>query len=48
MIKDCPLSMECKLVEVVESSLNEIFIGEILGNYTEARFLTDGNWILEK
>ena len=42
MIKDCPLSMECKLVEIVESSLNEIFIGEIMGTYTEERFLTDG------
>ena len=34
--------MECKLVEIVESSLNEIFIGEIMGTYTEERFLTDG------
>ncbi|MGD8286781.1 MAG: flavin reductase family protein [Desulfobacterales bacterium] len=42
MIRDCPLSMECTLVEIVESSLNEIFIGEIVGTYTEERFLTDG------
>ncbi len=42
MIKECPLCMECKLVEVVESSLNEIFIGEIMGAYTEQKFLTDG------
>jgi len=42
MIKDCPLNMECKLVEIVESTLNEIFIGEIIGTYTEERFLTDG------
>jgi flavin reductase (DIM6/NTAB) family NADH-FMN oxidoreductase RutF len=42
MIRDCPLNMECTLVEIVESSLNEIFIGEILGTYTEERFLTDG------
>jgi flavin reductase (DIM6/NTAB) family NADH-FMN oxidoreductase RutF len=42
MIKDCPLSMECKLVEIVDSSLNEIFIGDIVGTYTEERFLTDG------
>jgi flavin reductase (DIM6/NTAB) family NADH-FMN oxidoreductase RutF len=34
--------MECKLVEIVESSLNEIFIGEIMGSYTEESFLTDG------
>ena len=42
MIIDCPLNMECTLVEIVESSLNEIFIGEIMGPYTEERFLTDG------
>jgi flavin reductase (DIM6/NTAB) family NADH-FMN oxidoreductase RutF len=42
MIKDCPLNMECKLVEIVESGLNEIFIGEIVGTYTEEKFLTDG------
>ena len=41
MISECPLSMECKLVETVESSLNEIFIGEIVGIYTEEMFLTD-------
>jgi flavin reductase (DIM6/NTAB) family NADH-FMN oxidoreductase RutF len=41
MISECPLSMECKLVEIVESSLNEIFIGEIVGIYTEEMFLTD-------
>jgi flavin reductase (DIM6/NTAB) family NADH-FMN oxidoreductase RutF len=41
MINDCPVCMECRLVEVVDSSRNEIFIGEILGVYTEAKFLTD-------
>ena len=42
LIKNCPLSMECKLVEIIESGLNEIFIGEIMGTYTEERFLTEG------
>jgi flavin reductase (DIM6/NTAB) family NADH-FMN oxidoreductase RutF len=48
MIKDCPLSMECKLVDIVDSSLNEIFIGEIIGTYTEERFLTDGKLDFKK
>ena len=43
MIKVSPLCMECRLVDTVESSLNEIFIGEIIGTYTEERFLSDGN-----
>jgi flavin reductase (DIM6/NTAB) family NADH-FMN oxidoreductase RutF len=42
MIHNCPLNLECRLVETVESSLNEIFIGEILGTYTEQRFMTGG------
>jgi flavin reductase (DIM6/NTAB) family NADH-FMN oxidoreductase RutF len=42
MIKDCPLNMECKLVEIVGSGSNEMFIGEIVGIYTEEGFLTDG------
>ena len=40
--------MECTLVEIVESSLNEIFIGEIVGTYTEERFLTDGKLDFKK
>jgi len=48
MIKDCPLNMECMLVEIVESGLNEIFIGEIVGIYTEERFLTDGKMDFRK
>ena len=42
LIRECPLCMECKLVEIVESGQDEIFIGEIVGTYTEERFLTDG------
>ena len=48
MLQDCPLSMECNLVQIVESGLNEIFIGEIIGTYTEERFLSDGKFDFEK
>ena len=48
LISDCPLSIECKLVETVESGLNEIFIGEIIGIYTEERFLTEGKLDFQK
>jgi len=34
--------VECRLADIVESGLNEIFIGEIIATYTEERFLTDG------
>lgn len=42
MIADCPLCLECRVVEVVQSGANEIFIGDIVGVYTEERFLTEG------
>ena len=48
MIKDCPLNIECKLVEIVESESNEIFIGEVIGTYTEERFLSDGKLDFKK
>jgi flavin reductase (DIM6/NTAB) family NADH-FMN oxidoreductase RutF len=48
MISDCPLSIECKLVDIIESGLNEIFVGEIMGMYTEERFLSDGKLDFKK
>jgi flavin reductase (DIM6/NTAB) family NADH-FMN oxidoreductase RutF len=42
MIDDCPLCMECKLVNVLELPTNEVFIGEIVGAYANAECLTDG------
>ncbi len=42
MIRDCPLSMECKVVNAVDLPADEFFIGEIVGVYTEERYLTDG------
>ncbi len=48
MIRACPLCVECKLVETVESGSNEIFIGNIMGTYTEERFLTEGHLDFQK
>ena len=42
MIKDCPLCIECTLDKVVDNGRNEMFIGQIMGVYTEERFLTEG------
>lgn len=41
MISECPLTMECRLVKRVELPSNSFFIGEIVGAYSEERFLTD-------
>jgi len=42
MIQQCPLCMECKLVNTVDLPTNTLFIGEIIGAYAEDRFLMDG------
>jgi flavin reductase (DIM6/NTAB) family NADH-FMN oxidoreductase RutF len=48
MIKECTLSMECKLVDIYEMPSNDLFIGEIKGVYTEKRYLTDGKLDIKK
>jgi flavin reductase (DIM6/NTAB) family NADH-FMN oxidoreductase RutF len=42
MIKECPFNVECKLVQTVDLPVDELFIGEIVATYSDARFLTDG------
>jgi flavin reductase (DIM6/NTAB) family NADH-FMN oxidoreductase RutF len=42
MIKACPLTMECRVVETVSLPTNTFFIGEIVAIYSEEQFLTDG------
>lgn len=42
MIKECPLTMECKLVAVVELPKNQVFIGQIVDSYSEQKYLTNG------
>jgi len=41
MIKECPLTLECKLVETIAFATHEIFLGEIIETYTEERYLTN-------
>jgi flavin reductase (DIM6/NTAB) family NADH-FMN oxidoreductase RutF len=48
MIVDCPLNMECMLVEAVDLPSNHLFIGEIVGAYCGREFMTDGNPDLRK
>jgi flavin reductase (DIM6/NTAB) family NADH-FMN oxidoreductase RutF len=42
MIKNCSLSMECKLYDIVDTPTHEVFIGEIVGTYAETGVLRDG------
>ena len=42
MIKQCPVSMECKVIQTVDLPTNTFFIAEIIDIYSEDRFLTEG------
>jgi flavin reductase (DIM6/NTAB) family NADH-FMN oxidoreductase RutF len=48
MAEQCPLSMECKLVDTVQLPSNTLFIGEIMAAYSESRYLTGGNPDIKK
>ena len=41
LIEECPLSMECKLVEIHEMPSHELLIGEIIESYIDKQYLKD-------
>lgn len=42
LIEECPLCLECKLVDVYEMPTHNLFVGEIVASYADERILTDG------
>lgn len=42
MIRECPLTAECKVYEIVDLPRVSLVLGEIVSAYTEDRFLTNG------
>jgi flavin reductase (DIM6/NTAB) family NADH-FMN oxidoreductase RutF len=42
MIEECPLNLECRVLQTVIISSMEAFIGEIVTVYTEERYLSGG------
>jgi flavin reductase (DIM6/NTAB) family NADH-FMN oxidoreductase RutF len=42
MIRECPVTLECRLVQTVDLPTNHIFIGEIAGAYADERVMKDG------
>ncbi len=48
MIRNCPLSIECNVVTTLDLPSSEFFVGEIVGVYTEERYLTDGKPDIKK
>lgn len=48
MIRQCPVTMECRVVETLELPVDILFIGEVAGVWSEERFLTGGSPDIEK
>jgi flavin reductase (DIM6/NTAB) family NADH-FMN oxidoreductase RutF len=48
MIAECPLTMECRLLQTVDMDSHDLFIGEIVGTWTDDRYLTGGKPDIEK
>jgi flavin reductase (DIM6/NTAB) family NADH-FMN oxidoreductase RutF len=42
MIRECPLSMECRLVRTIDFPKHDIFVGEVVQTYCDEEVLTDG------
>ena len=42
MITECPISMECKLVQTVDFPTHDIFIGEVVETYCDDSCITAG------
>ena len=42
LIKECPFNVECKVIQMVDLPVNELFIGEIVAAYSDERYLTNG------
>lgn len=42
MIRECPVNLECRLVEAVALPTHTVFIGEIVGAYADESVLVDG------
>ena len=42
MIEECPINMECRLVETVSFPTHDLFIGEIVATHCDEEILEDG------
>ena len=48
IIKDCPVSMECRLRDIYDVKSHDVVIGEIVATYADDAMLTDGHVDLAK
>jgi len=48
MIKECPVSVECRLIQTVKLPKAELLIGEIINAYGDEKYMTDGKLDIKK
>ncbi len=48
MIKECPVTMECKVVDVVDMESSTMYFGSVEGAYSEESVMTDGKIDIKK
>lgn len=48
MIEECPLNLECRLVQTIDFDVDIAYIAEIVSVYTENRYLTEGRLDVKK
>lgn len=42
MIEECPVNLECELVQTLPFSIDEVFLGRIAQGYSEKKYMTKG------
>jgi flavin reductase (DIM6/NTAB) family NADH-FMN oxidoreductase RutF len=42
MIEECPINVECRLVQTIDFGSHDVFVGEVVETYCAESFLTDG------
>jgi flavin reductase (DIM6/NTAB) family NADH-FMN oxidoreductase RutF len=48
LIEECPLSLECKLVQTIDLPTHMLFIGEIIGSYADKEYVDKSGFNYEK
>jgi flavin reductase (DIM6/NTAB) family NADH-FMN oxidoreductase RutF len=48
MIRECPINLECRLINLIDFDIDTAFIGEIVEAYTEEKFLSSGHIDIKK
>jgi flavin reductase (DIM6/NTAB) family NADH-FMN oxidoreductase RutF len=48
LIKSCPVAMECRLVQTVDTPTHDVFVGEIAATWADPAVLTEGKIDLAK